>query len=67
MSPWNPSRLLSCCTGVGEKTSPFFMKHKTVSIIGAGSVGTSTAFALILKNVVPEVLMADLDGQKCKG
>lgn len=43
------------------------MKHKIVSIIGAGSVGTSTAFALILKNVVPEVLMADLDGQKCEG
>ena len=43
------------------------MKHKTISIIGAGSVGTSTAFALILKNVVPEVLMADLNDQKCQG
>jgi L-lactate dehydrogenase len=43
------------------------MKHKTISIIGAGSVGTSTAYALILKNVVPEVLMADLNNQKCQG
>jgi len=43
------------------------MKHKTISIIGAGSVGTSTAYALILKNVVPEVLMADLNDQKCQG
>jgi L-lactate dehydrogenase len=43
------------------------MKHKTVSIVGAGSVGTSTALALILKSVVPEVLMADLDDQKCEG
>lgn len=43
------------------------MKHKTISIIGAGSVGTSTAFALILKNVVPEVLMADVNDHKCQG
>lgn len=43
------------------------MKHSKVAIIGAGRVGTTIAYALMLKNLTAEILLADIDLQKCKG
>lgn len=43
------------------------MKHSKIAIIGAGRVGTTTAYALILKNVVAEILLVDVDPIRCKG
>lgn len=43
------------------------MKHTKIAIIGAGRVGTTTAYALMLKNIVGEILLVDIDPQRCKG
>ncbi len=43
------------------------MKHAKVAIIGAGSVGATTAFSLILRNLVSEILIVDIDTKRCKG
>ncbi len=43
------------------------MKHSKIAIIGAGSVGTTTAYALMLKNVVAELLLIDIDTTRCYG
>lgn len=37
----------------------------TVSIIGAGSVGSTIAFALVLKNTVSKVQLCDINKAKC--
>ena len=31
------------------------MKHKKIAIIGAGAVGSTTAYALMLKNIIADV------------
>jgi L-lactate dehydrogenase len=43
------------------------MKHSKIAIIGAGSVGTTTAYALMLKNIAAEIIMVDIDETRCKG
>ena len=43
------------------------MAHKKIAIIGAGAVGSTTAYALILKNVIAEVILVDIDEERCKG
>lgn len=43
------------------------MKLSKVAIIGAGRVGTTTAFALMLKNIAGEILLVDVDKLRCKG
>lgn len=43
------------------------MKHSSIAIIGAGSVGTTTAYTLMLKNIVPEILLIDIDKERCLG
>ena len=43
------------------------MKHTKVAIIGAGAVGSTTAYALILKNIVAEIMLVDIDEQRCAG
>ncbi len=42
------------------------MKHK-ISIIGAGSVGSTIAYALLLKNIVAEIVLVDIDEIRCRG
>ena len=43
------------------------MKQSKIAIIGAGSVGTSTAFALMLKNIGSEIMLVDVDSARCHG
>ncbi|HRN78354.1 MAG TPA: L-lactate dehydrogenase [Candidatus Dependentiae bacterium] len=43
------------------------MNHKKIAIIGAGSVGTTTAYALILYNTPAEIILIDIDHNRCKG
>jgi len=43
------------------------MKHKKIAIIGAGTVGSTTAYALILKNIIAEVILVDIDEKRCLG
>jgi len=43
------------------------MKHTKIAIIGAGSVGATTAFALMLRNVASEITLIDIDEARCEG
>lgn len=43
------------------------MKHTTVAIIGVGRVGATIAYTLLLKNIVSEILLIDLDKKTCDG
>lgn len=43
------------------------MKQSRIAIIGAGAVGATTAYALILKNCAAEILLVDVDEQRCLG
>lgn len=43
------------------------MKHTTIAIIGAGAVGVTTAYALLLKNLGAEIWLADIDEAHTQG
>jgi len=43
------------------------MKHSKIAIIGAGSVGSTTAYALVLKNIAAEIILVDIDEIRCHG
>lgn len=43
------------------------MKHSKIAIIGAGSVGSTTAYALLLKNIVAEIILIDINEIRCRG
>lgn len=43
------------------------MNQKKIAIIGAGDVGTTTAFALMLKNIPAELILVDINCEKCEG
>lgn len=43
------------------------MKHSKIAIIGAGSVGSTTAYALLLKNIAAEIILVDIDESRCHG
>lgn len=43
------------------------MKHTKISIIGAGAVGSTIAYALMLKNVSAEICLIDIDETRCRG
>jgi L-lactate dehydrogenase len=43
------------------------MKHSKIAIIGTGNVGSTTAYALMLKNIVAEILLIDINKQRCIG
>ena len=43
------------------------MKRARVAIIGAGSVGSTTAYALLLKNSAAEIILIDIDEARCYG
>lgn len=42
------------------------MKNR-IAIIGVGRVGTTIAYSLITKNLVSELLLVDIDTQRCEG
>jgi len=43
------------------------MKNFKIAIIGAGSVGTTTAYALILQNTAAEIILVDSNEVRCRG
>ncbi len=43
------------------------MKQTKIAIIGAGAVGSTTAYALMLKNIPAEIHLVDVNPQRCKG
>ncbi len=43
------------------------MKHTKVAIIGAGAVGSTVAYSLMLKNLVAEIVLIDIDVKRCSG
>lgn len=43
------------------------MRHAKIAIIGAGSVGSTTAYALMWENIAAEILLVDIDEKRCKG
>jgi len=43
------------------------VSHTKISIIGAGAVGTTTAYALMLKNITVEIILIDIDQTRCEG
>lgn len=43
------------------------MKHSKIAIIGAGCVGSTTAYALLLKKITAEIIVVDIDETRCRG
>ncbi len=43
------------------------MKHSKIAIIGAGAVGSTTAYALMLRNIAAEIALIDINDIRCKG
>jgi len=43
------------------------VKPTKISIIGAGNVGSSIAYALILKNIPATIKLIDIDEKRCRG
>lgn len=43
------------------------IKVPTIAIIGAGSVGSTTAYALMLVNTNAEIILVDIDKTRCTG
>jgi len=43
------------------------MKHSKIAIIGAGIVGSTTAYALILKKIAAEIMLIDINEMRCHG
>lgn len=61
-------QLISQSTSIIEtKIKRKFMKHTKISIIGAGAVGSTIAYALLLKNLTAEICLIDIDEKRCRG
>lgn len=43
------------------------MKHSKIAIIGAGFVGSTTAYALLLQNIAAEIILVDINEIRCRG
>ena len=43
------------------------MSSRKITVIGAGAVGSATAFALAIKNIANEIVMVDINEAKAKG
>ena len=43
------------------------MYTRKITVIGAGAVGSATAFALAIKNIASEIVMVDINEEKAKG
>lgn len=43
------------------------MNHSKIAIIGAGSVGSTTAYALLLKKITAEIILVDINETRCRG
>ncbi len=43
------------------------MTHSKIAIIGAGIVGSTTAYALLLKKITAEIILVDINETRCHG
>lgn len=43
------------------------MKNATIAIVGAGAVGTTTAFSLLFSNIASTIMLLDADTHRCEG
>lgn len=43
------------------------MKHSKIAIIGAGIVGSTTAYAILLKKITAEIILVDINEKRCQG
>jgi L-lactate dehydrogenase len=43
------------------------MKHVKIAIVGVGAVGSTVAYTLILQNLASEIILVDIDKEKCAG
>jgi len=43
------------------------MKHTKIAIVGAGAVGSTTAYALMLRNIAAEIMLIDINIERCEG
>lgn len=43
------------------------MKHSKIAIIGAGTVGSTIAYTLLLKTITAEIILIDIDKTRCHG
>lgn len=43
------------------------MKYAKIAIIGSGAVGSTTAYAILWKNIAAEIILIDIDEKRCKG
>jgi L-lactate dehydrogenase len=43
------------------------MKHSKIAIIGAGCVGSTTAYTLLLKKITAEIILVDINEARCRG
>ncbi len=43
------------------------MEYTKIAIIGAGAVGTTTAYALMLSDVAAEIMLVDINEVRCRG
>jgi L-lactate dehydrogenase len=43
------------------------MRHAKIAIVGAGAVGSASAYAIMWKNIAAEIILVDLNEKKCRG
>ena len=43
------------------------MNYTKIAIIGSGAVGSTTAYAILWKNITAEVILIDIDKKRCMG
>ncbi len=43
------------------------MKQLKIAIVGAGNVGSTIAYTLMLRNTDTEILLVDIDTVRCRG
>lgn len=43
------------------------MNKFKIAIVGAGNVGAATAFSLILQNIAAEIILVDINKERCQG
>ena len=41
--------------------------HKRIAVVGAGSVGASICYALLLRRIAAELVLVDIDASRCAG
>ncbi len=43
------------------------MRHTVIAVVGAGSVGTTAVYAIMLRDIAAEIILIDINEKKCRG